>query len=94
MIVYISGPMSGLPDYNRAAFEEADKCLKIHGHTPLNPAILPTNLSKRRYMPICLAMLEAADAIYMLAGSEKSAGAIVEYAYAKRQGIPILLQGT
>lgn len=86
MIIYIAGPMSGKPDYNRPAFMEAQKYLESKGHIVLNPASLPIGLPEKSYMPICMAMLEQADAIYMLERWEDSVGARAEYLYAGRQG--------
>ena len=37
-------------------------------------------------MPICLAMLDAAGAVYMLEGWERSHGALIERSYALYQG--------
>lgn len=86
MIVYIAGPMTGLPEHNRPAFyAAAAKLNAIPYVTALNPAVLPGSLPDKAYMPICTAMLEAADAIYMLTGWEKSVGARCERLYAKRQ---------
>lgn len=86
MTIYIAGPMSGKPDYNRAAFERARIHLEGKGHIVLNPASLPLGLPERAYMPICMAMLEQADAIYCLEGWEDSRGAMAEVFYAIRQG--------
>lgn len=40
-IVYIAGPMSGLPDCNRPAFHAEANHQRERGHIPLNPATLP-----------------------------------------------------
>jgi hypothetical protein len=67
--VYIAGPMSGLPNFNRAAFNHSHFHL-WSSHIVLNPARLPDGLIQAEYMDICLSMLRCADAIYMLkAGS-------------------------
>lgn len=84
-VVYISGKMTGLPDLGRSAFAEAEKLLEEQGYIVLNPAVLPDGLAKEAYMPICLAMLQAADWIYMLPGWEDSEGAKIELAYARYQ---------
>lgn len=85
MIFYIAGPMTGLPGYNKDAFTEAARLLRACGHTVLNPATLPV-LPEDKYLPICTAMIDAADAIYLLDGWPKSLGARCERLYAKRQG--------
>lgn len=85
-VIYIAGKMSGLPDLGRKHFREAEKRLKEAGYIVLNPAVLPRGMDSARYMPICLAMLEQADAVYMLQGWSGSAGAQIERAYAQYQG--------
>lgn len=86
-ILYIAGPMRGYPELNHSAFFAVEEQAKSTGWRVVNPAILPTCLPDSCYMPICLAMLEACDAIYVLPGSEDSVGAKAEMAYAAAQGI-------
>ncbi len=87
--VYIAGPMTGLPDFNRGAFFEAGGVLLDNGHLVLNPAILPDGLEHGEYMKICLPMIDAAEAMVMLPGWEKSKGANMEYQYALIKRIPV-----
>ena len=82
MKVFISGPMTGIEDFNRAAFNDAALEISRRGHVALNPAVLPDGLLHREYMQICIAMLKVADAIYQLPGWEKSTGALIEHDYA------------
>ena len=84
MKIYIAGPMTGLPHFNRPAFHEASLLLVSQGHISLNPATLPDGLSEKEYMDICLSMLRCADAIYLLDGWKLSAGARVEHALAEK----------
>lgn len=44
MRLYISGPITGLPDLNRPAFEFATKELKAAGHVVVNPHVVCTLL--------------------------------------------------
>ena len=90
MIIYIAGPMAGLPDRNAEAFYEAEERLTEQGHIVLNPAWLPEGLPERDYLPIDIAMLRAADAIYLLPGWERSFGAKAEQAFAIRQGMVVI----
>lgn len=83
VLIYIAGKMSGLPDYNRPAFMQAEKMLKDKGHIVINPAYNPDGLTHEQYMHICLPMVEVADAIYLLDGWEDSRGAFREYLHAK-----------
>ncbi|SIR65551.1 protein of unknown function [Aeromonas sp. RU39B] len=89
--VYISGPMSGLPDYNRPAFNEEAQRLQAIGHVPLNPAILPDGLTQTEYMQLCMPMLMMAEHVIMLPGWERSAGAFAEHALAIKLGKPVIL---
>lgn len=82
MIIYIAGRMRGCPNY-KERFDAAEADLKEKGYVVLNPAALPKGLAHTRYMPICLAMIDAADAVYMLDGWESSEGAKVEKMYAE-----------
>lgn len=87
--MYISGKMTGLPDKGKAAFAEAEEYLRKMGFVVLNPAVLPDGLDGNRYMPMCIAMIDAADAVVMLDGWEDSPGARLEKAYAEYQRIPV-----
>lgn len=90
--IYIAGKMSGKADYGRAEFNEAEKRLTEQGYIVLNPASLPVGLPEKAYMPICLAMLEAADAIYVLEGWQDSRGANLEFDYAVYQSKAIVFE--
>lgn len=85
-VIYIAGPMTGLPELNRPAFMEAEKALTEAGFVVLNPAWLPVGLPPEKYMPICLAMLDAAEAVYLLKGWGISHGTLIERSYALYQG--------
>ncbi|EAB2293828.1 DUF4406 domain-containing protein [Salmonella enterica] len=88
MKVYIAGPMSGLPNFNRDRFNEVAGLVVESGNIPLNPATLPDGLPERDYMAIGIAMLQCADAIYLIEGWENSAGAGAEKALADKLNIP------
>lgn len=92
MTIYIAGPMTGIKDYNRPAFFDAAKRCEEAGFTVINPAVLPVDLPERSYAPICTAMIDAADAVYLLDGFEKSVGARAEKQYAKWQGKILLFE--
>lgn len=86
MVVYIAGKMTGLPDLGRPKFQAAAKKLRDDGFVVLNPAELPDGMPGDRYMPICLAMVGVADAVYLLRGWRDSPGATLERNYALYQG--------
>ena len=88
--IYIAGPMTGKAEYNRPAFALAEKNLRAAGYRVINPAVMPTDLDREDYMPICLAMLERCDAIYLLDGWQESEGARVEVEYARYKDLLVL----
>ena len=86
MKIYIAGPITGVDDY-RARFAKAERELTELGHVVLNPAALPEGLGNHRvYMSLCLPMVDAAEAVLMLPGWEKSQGACMEWGYATGLG--------
>lgn len=89
MIVYIAGPMKGIQDQNWTAFAEAEEMLENLGCIVLNPARLPEGMPDDAYMPICIAMVQQADAVYCLPGWTDSLGATTERQYALYQKKPI-----
>lgn len=84
MIVYISGKISGNPEYKKQ-FAAAAARLRQQGIEVINPAVLP-KMEYHKYPDICMAMISAADMVYLLEGWEESAGAAWERAYALRMG--------
>lgn len=87
-IVYLAGPMTGIPDYNRNAFFAAEKQLQDMGYTVLNPAYTPDGLEYDDYLSIGFAMLDCSDAIVLLRGWERSEGAALELQRAKSMQKP------
>ena len=90
-VIYIAGPIKGHADYIER-FCAAQLDLEARGWIVLNPADLPAGMPAERYMPICLAMLQQADAVYMLQGWEGSDGAGIEYLLAEYQGKEVLYE--
>ncbi|WP_097332594.1 DUF4406 domain-containing protein, partial [Escherichia coli] len=90
--IYIAGPMTGYENFNREAFHRAEEALKREGHTVLNPAVLPDGLTQPQYMDICMAMIRCVDAVYMLKGWQRSAGAKAELALAEKLGHAVIFQ--
>lgn len=84
--VFISGPMSGIPGFNRDTFRSAEIHFRNAGYAVINPAVLPTDLDDSKYTPICLAMIDQSDIVFMLDGWKESRGARLERDYAIRCG--------
>lgn len=92
MKVYISGPMTGLPNQNREEFHKAKIDLLKKGHDVFDPTVMPNFFTWEQILPIDVAVLELCDAIYMLKGWENSRGAALEKREAERWGKIILFQ--
>ena len=92
LIVYISGPMSGLPNCNREAFHAVHALLETLDNVDkiINPAILPPDWSWERCMEYDLAALKEATHVIMLPGYENSKGAMMEYELAKTLNLTII----
>lgn len=89
MRIYISGPISGTPDYEER-FAEAASAIKADGHTYVNPAMLARylpDLTYEEYLAYDLEELRRCDAIYMMPGWVRSRGCKVEREEAIRNGL-------
>jgi len=104
MIVYISGPITGIEDGNRAAFYEAEADLCAAGWYVFNPIRIdeehpidrfPTWEASRAYAARDLGILvkamkaEDGDAIVLLPGWRQSPGASAEWRVAMWIGLDV-----
>lgn len=88
--VYISGPMTGYPEHNYPAFNDAERLLEIWGHIPLNPARHPDQACWADYLRLDLVDVASADGIATLPGWQESRGAQLEIHVAHALGILVL----
>lgn len=89
MKIFLSGPMTGIPEFNRPAFFEAEAALKAKGHQVWNPARLPDGLTHGLYIALNLAAMntEKWDILAQLEGWIWSTGACDEYLEARKLGV-------
>jgi hypothetical protein len=93
--VYVSGPMTGMPNLNFPAFHRAAARLRADGHRVVNPAELATGMDADWHDCLrvdLIAMLHSCDRIALLPGWECSRGAVLEMHVATALGMrPIFL---
>ncbi len=92
--IYLSGPMTGLPDLNYPRFHEVASKLRAAGNIVYSPA----EFSHHGDFPIRQAFAEytsficnRADTIVMLEGWEASKGALAEKALAENCRLDVVL---
>lgn len=86
MKAYISGPMSGIKDYNKPAFKQVESILRANGYKTANPASIEmpkiVGFTDKQIWVWCmkkaLRMMLKCDTIVLLPGWTKSKGAKVE----------------
>ncbi len=87
--VYISGPISGMPDWNRPAFDRMKRHLLEAGLEPVSPLDGIPSTEKEKpyveYMTRALQLLDTCDAIVQLSGWDYSYGAQIEKLFAVRE---------
>ena len=90
--IYISGPMSGLPELNFPAFRQAAAVLIERGWQVVNPAeVQPIGGTEwEHYMRGDIRALCECDAVALLYGWEQSKGAHLEVHIAHRLGIKVM----
>lgn len=102
--IYVAGPMSGLPECNYPAFDDASRSLSALGFDVVNPANIGrshfggrTDLEDDELEFLLaeeLSILVGCDSIYLLRGWERSKGARKELYHALGNGLNVVLQGT
>lgn len=91
--IYISGPMSGLPQFKYPAFDDAAARLRRLGYRVINPADIGRGLGDglpwSQYMRPCLAAVTECDALVLMPGWVDSRGAKLEHDVALAIGLQI-----
>lgn len=90
-VLFLCGPMTGLPEFNYPAFFSAAATLRRAGFEVLNPAENELEGEPRwvDYMRASIGQLVRADAVALLPGADKSDGAGVETRLAIRLGMEV-----
>jgi hypothetical protein len=91
MIIYISGPMTGLPELNFPAFHAAAAQLRSLGYEVINPAEFGEDEGKTwaDYMRKDIKALMDCTHVAVLPGWENSKGARIEVYLAGRLEMPV-----
>ena len=91
MKLYLSGPMTGIPDHNYPAFEAARTRLKAMGHEVICPAEAGEveGWTWSDYLKRDLVLLFDAEAVVVLPGWEHSRGAQLEVSVATQLGMVV-----
>ena len=97
MIAYIAGPMTGLPDLNRPAFEAAAHYLESRGvscKTPFDVASESLVDNCEENVPELLGLdfqaIRDSEAVVLIPGWRSSRGALAEVCFALREGKALL----
>lgn len=88
--IYLSGPMTGYPEFNFPAFHAAAEVLRAKGIEVHSPAdIADTSMAYEYYMKLDVQMVIDSDAIVLLDGWEASPGANFELLVAILCGLDV-----
>jgi uncharacterized protein DUF4406 len=95
MILYIAGPMAGIPHDNHPAFKKTKALLENEGHTVISPLDMDEYDENRKFdiaksfhndlRAVCLEV----DGVIVLPGWESSDGASIEAMTARRVKKPV-----
>lgn len=89
-VLYLSGPMTGIPESNHPEFNSVAAQLRALGFTVENPAEnQPTRplMTWSEWMRLSIAQMMKADRVVLLRGWEDSPGAKLEFKIASELGI-------
>lgn len=91
MILYLSGPMTGYPDFNYPAFHAAKSALEARGYGVVSPADLPIRDDWEwcDYILVDIDSVFQVDGVATLPDADKSNGARIECRIAERRGIAV-----
>jgi nucleoside 2-deoxyribosyltransferase len=84
--LYLCGPITGLPNHNRDAFNEAESALRSAGFDVFNPLEngLPVDAPWEHHMRTDIAQMMVCDGLAVLPCAHYSHGASIEIALARK----------
>lgn len=87
--LYLCGPITGLPNHNREAFNDAESALLSAGFDVFNPTKngVPVDAPWEQHMRADIAQMMACDGLAVLPGAHYSRGARIEMDLAAQLGI-------
>jgi hypothetical protein len=90
-ILYVSGPMTGFPEFNKPAFYAAEQALRAAGFEVVNPVDngVPDDAEWHQHMRADIKMLMDCTGVALLPGWLKSNGARLEADIAVRLGMRV-----
>mgnify|MGYP007071572672 CR=1 FL=1 len=100
MIIYLSGPMSGYPQFNFPEFHRCAGILRSAGYVVLSPAEFfgdtpdAVTLSRATVLRMDIHALLQVEGVVVLHGWEISRGAVTEVRIAWELGLPVYRFGT
>lgn len=91
--LYLCGPITGLPNHNRDAFNDAASALRSAGFDVFNPVEngVPVDAPWEQHMRADIAQMMACDGLAVLPGSDFSRGAKIEIELAIQLRIPVMV---
>lgn len=97
--LYLSGPITGMPDLNKPAFDELREVLRPLFKNVLVPhdffeGVDTEGWTWQQYMRTCVRELATADAIFLMKGWNQSRGALLEAHIAEQIGLQAFSQST
>tara|TARA_R110002020_G_scaffold132746_6_gene296349 strand:+ start:230 stop:574 length:345 start_codon:yes stop_codon:yes gene_type:complete len=92
MKIYLSGPMTGIEDYNYPAFRHRAMVLREAGYEVFNPAETDNGYQdhpRSYYLKKDVIAITECDAVALMEGWENSLGVLLELHVAVAIGLPI-----
>lgn len=87
--IYLSGPISGMPDLNRPAFAAAQEALEAAGYVVVNPLDVTQATNWQQCMRDDIKALMDCEGVATLDGWEGSTGAVIEVELAMKLRMPV-----